>query len=167
MKCPYCNSPESQVRDSRPDEDDGTIRRRRVCEKCGAKFTTVERVQLRDLKVKKTDGTVEVFDRNKIKRSIQVACRKRNISDDQIESITTSLHRRLETKLEGDIVASETIGDMVSESLQELDPIAFIRFVSVYKKFSKISEFKKIISELPEPKEEPVHHVKFTNGKLF
>jgi len=150
MRCPYCNSLESQVKDSRPDEDDGTIRRRRICEKCGAKFSTVERVQLRDLKIRKFDGRIEPFDRNKIKRSIQVACRKRNITDEQIETITTSLHRRLETKVTDDIIPSDVIGDMVLESLMVLDPIAFIRFASVYRKFSKVSEFKKIISEIPE-----------------
>jgi len=153
MRCPYCNSLESQVKDSRPDEDDGTIRRRRICEKCGAKFSTVERVQLRELKVRKFDGRIEPFDRNKIKHSIQVACRKRDITDEQIETITTSLHRRLETKVMDDVVQSEVIGDMVLESLLVLDPIAFIRFASVYRKFSKVSEFKKIMSEIPDADE--------------
>ena len=97
MRCPYCNSLESQVKDSRPDEDDGTIRRSRTCEKCGAKFSTVERVQLRDLRVKKHNGSIEPFDRDKIKKSIWVACKKRNITDEQIETITSSLHRQLET----------------------------------------------------------------------
>jgi transcriptional repressor NrdR len=166
MKCPYCNSPESQVKDSRPDEGDGTIRRRRICEKCGAKFTTVERVQLRDLKVKKSSGAIEPFSRDKIKKSLFVACRKRNISDEQIETITASLHRRLETQVMDDIVPSETIGDMVSESLLELDPVAFIRFASVYKKFSKLSEFKKIIAQIPEKDEAPAPKP-FKNGKLF
>jgi transcriptional repressor NrdR len=170
MRCPYCNSPDSQVKDSRPDNDDGTIRRRRICEKCGAKFTTVERVQLRDLLVRKNDGTVEPFDRAKLKRSIQIACRKRDISDDRIDTITTSLHRQIEAKVADDTVPSEVIGKMVSESLLELDPIAFIRFVSVYRKFSKISEFKNIINEIPDPnadkkQEEPP--AKFKNGKLF
>ena len=166
MRCPYCNSPDSQVKDSRPDEDDGTIKRRRTCEKCGAKFTTVERVQLRDLAVKKSDGTTEPFDRNKIKRSIRIACQKRNVSDDQIEAIASSLYRRLETSASDDVVSSEDIGDMVSESLLELDPVAFVRFVSVYKKFSKISEFREIIAEIQEPEKEDKPK-KFANGKLF
>jgi transcriptional repressor NrdR len=169
MRCPYCNSPDSQVKDSRPDADDNSIRRRRICEKCGAKFTTVERVQLRDLKVRKRDGSVEPFDRNKIKKSIQVACQKRNIPEARIETITSSLHRQLETVSE-DIISSEIIGNMVSESLLVLDPIAFIRFVSVYRKFSKISEFKKIISEIPELDEGGQNvqsSKKFANGKLF
>jgi transcriptional repressor NrdR len=161
---------DSQVKDSRPDEDDGTIRRRRICEKCGAKFTTVERVQLRELHVKKSDGRIEPFDRNKIKRSIQVACQKRDISDDRIETITTSLHRQLEAKNDNDIIPTDVIGNMVSESLLVLDPIAFIRFASVYRKFSKISEFKKIISEIPESddnEKQSVSSKKFVNGKLF
>ena len=150
MRCPYCNSLDSQVKDSRPDENDGTIRRRRFCEKCGAKFSTVEHVQLRELKIRKHDGRIEPFNRNKIKYSIQIACRKRNITDEQIDTIITSLYRRLETKITDDIVPSEAIGDIVLESLLVLDPIAFIRFASVYRKFSKISEFKKIIDELPD-----------------
>ncbi|MDR1071251.1 MAG: transcriptional regulator NrdR [Rickettsiales bacterium] len=169
MRCPYCNSLESQVKDSRPDADDNSIRRRRICEKCGAKFTTVERVQLRDLQVRKRDGSVEPFDRSKIKKSIQVACQKRNIPDSRIETVTSSLHRQLET-VSDDVIPSETIGNMVSESLLVLDPIAFIRFASVYRKFSKISEFKKIISEIPELDEGGQNvqsSKKFANGKLF
>lgn len=170
MKCPYCNNLNSQVKDSRPDEDDGTIKRRRICEKCGAKFSTVERVQLRELRVKKSDGRIEPFDRNKIKRSIQVACQKRSISDERIETITTSMHRQLEAQSDNDVIQTDVIGNMVSESLLVLDPIAFIRFASVYRKFSKISEFKKIISEIPELDDEEKQHAaakKFTNGKLF
>jgi transcriptional repressor NrdR len=170
MRCPYCNSPDSQVKDSRPDVGDGTIRRRRICEKCGAKFTTVERVQLRDLQVKKNDGTIEPFDRSKLKRSIQIACRKRDIPEDQIETIATSLHRQIEAKIADDVVPSEVIGKMVSESLLELDPIAFIRFVSVYRKFSKVSEFKDIINKIPESnsdKKQDEHPAKFGNGRLF
>lgn len=167
MRCPYCNSLESQVKDSRPDADDNTIRRRRICETCGAKFTTVERVQLRDLRVKKSDGTIEPFDRNKIKKSIQVACRKRTITDDQIETIVTSLRRRLELEASDDIIPSETIGNIVSESLQVLDPIAFIRFASVYRKFSKLSEFKKILAEVADIDEPVEINKKFANGKLF
>ena len=168
MKCPYCNSPESQVKDSRPDEGDGTIRRRRICEKCGAKFTTVECVKLRELRVKKSGGAIEPFSRDKIKESLLVACRKRDITDAQIETITASLHRRLETQVADDIVPSEVIGDMVSESLLELDPVAFVRFASVYKKFSKLSEFRKILSEIPDTAESaPAAPKPFKNGKLF
>ncbi len=153
MRCPYCNSTESQVKDSRPDIEDAIIRRRRVCEQCGAKFTTVERVQMRDLLVHKNSGKLEPFDREKLKRSIKIACRNRDVSDEQIEKVVTSIHRRLETENADDSVTSEMVGKMVSDSLLNLDQIAFVRFVSVYRKFSKISDFKKIISQIPEAEE--------------
>ncbi len=150
MRCPYCNSSESQVKDSRPDTEDATIRRRRVCNDCGAKFTTVERVQMRDLTVRKNNGKLEQFDREKLKRSILVACRNRDVKEEQVEKLVTSIHRRLETETVDDTVSSELVGQMVSDSLLNLDPIAFVRFVSVYRKFSKISDFKKIINQIPE-----------------
>ncbi|HOY47012.1 MAG: transcriptional repressor NrdR [Alphaproteobacteria bacterium] len=150
MRCPYCNSTDSQVKDSRPDIEDAIIRRRRVCNQCGAKFTTVERVQMRDLMVRKNSGKTEPFDREKLKRSIRIACRNRDVSDEQIEKVVTSIHRRLETETTDDSVSSEMVGKMVSDSLLNLDQIAFVRFVSVYRKFSKISDFKKIISQIPE-----------------
>lgn len=154
MRCPYCNSTESQVKDSRPDTEDAIIRRRRVCDQCGAKFTTVERVQTRDLMVRKNGGKLEPFDREKLKRSIKIACRNREVSDEQIEKLVTSIHRRLETETADDSVTSEMVGKMVSDSLLNLDPIAFVRFVSVYRKFSKISDFKEIISHIPEADED-------------
>lgn len=150
MRCPYCSSLDSFVKDSRPNEEDGTIRRRRVCSDCGAKFTTIERVQLRDLSVRKSSGNLESFDRDKLSRSIRIACRKRDISDDQVEKLVASIQRRLETESPDDIVSSDTIGQMVSDSLLNLDPVAFIRFVSVYRKFAKIADFKKIIAQIPE-----------------
>ncbi|MDR1338002.1 MAG: transcriptional regulator NrdR [Rickettsiales bacterium] len=150
MRCPYCNSTDSQVKDSRPDTEDAIIRRRRVCSQCGAKFTTVERVQMRDLSVHKSNGKVEPFDREKLKRSIKIACRYREVSDEQIEKLVTSIHRRLETEVADDLVGSDAVGRMVSDSLMNLDSIAFIRFVSVYRKFSKVSDFKKIINQIPE-----------------
>ncbi|MGI5845935.1 MAG: transcriptional regulator NrdR [Alphaproteobacteria bacterium] len=152
MRCPYCNSTESQVRDSRPNEEDGTIRRRRVCSECGAKFTTIERVQLRDIMVRKTGGSLQPFDREKLARSIRIACRKRDVSEEQIEKFVTSIHRRLEAEND-ESVSSEQIGEMVSESLLNLDPIAFIRFASVYKKFNKISDFQKIIGKIQDSTE--------------
>lgn len=154
MRCPYCNSTDSQVKDSRPDIDDGIIRRRRVCNSCGAKFTTVERVQMRDLNVRKSNGKLEYFDREKLKRSIKIACRNREVKEEQIEKLVTSIHRRLETENTDDAVNSEIVGQMVSDSLLNLDPIAFIRFVSVYQKFSRVSDFKKIISKIPETDDE-------------
>ncbi|MDR1207437.1 MAG: transcriptional regulator NrdR [Rickettsiales bacterium] len=150
MRCPYCNSTESQVKDSRPSEEDGTIRRRRICSECGARFTTIERVQMRDLIVRKSNREIQPFDREKLARSIRVACQKRCVSDKQIENIVTSIHRRLETEATEDIITSEYIGQLASESLIILDPIAFVRFVSVYKKFTRVADFKKIIAQIPE-----------------
>lgn len=156
MRCPYCNSTDSRVTDSRPDTEDAIIRRRRVCNQCGAKFTTVERVQMRDLSVHKNSGKIEPFDREKLRRSIKLACRNRDVSDDQIEKLVTSIHRRLETETSDDTVTSGAVGQMVSDSLLNLDPIAFVRFVSVYRKFSKIADFKKIINQIPEAADDNV-----------
>lgn len=156
MRCPYCNSTDSRVTDSRPDIEDAIIRRRRVCNQCGAKFTTVERVQMRDLMVRKNSGKLEAFDRDKLRRSIKLACRNRDVGDDQIEKLVTSIHRRLETETTDDAVSSAMVGQMVSDSLLNLDPIAFVRFVSVYRKFSKISDFKKIIDKIPVPDDDAV-----------
>lgn len=150
MRCPYCSSTDSRVLDSRPDIEDAIIRRRRVCNQCGARFTTVERVQMRDLMVKKNSGKLEPFDREKLARSIKLACRNRDVGDDQIEKLVTSIHRRLETENADETVTSAAVGQMVSDSLLNLDPIAFVRFVSVYRKFSKIADFKKIIDQIPE-----------------
>jgi transcriptional repressor NrdR len=169
MRCPYCTHSESQVKDSRPNEADGTIRRRRICSECGARFTTLERVQLRDLQVRKTNGELQPFDRDKLAKSLRVACRKRDVSEKQIDSIVTSIQRRLETENPDDIVTSEHIGELVMESLMTLDPIAFVRFVSVQKKFGKIADFKKIIATIPEaePGAESCELPSHTSGKLF
>lgn len=156
MRCPYCNSTDSRVADSRPDIDDATIRRRRVCNQCGAKFTTVERIQMRDLMVRKNSGKTEPFDREKLCRSIKLACRNRDVKDEQIERLVASIQRRLETETADDTVTSVHIGQMVADSLLNLDPIAFIRFVSVYKKFSKVADFKKIINQIPEADDDAV-----------
>ena len=153
MRCPYCNYADSRVADSRPDVESGTIRRRRVCNQCGAKFTTVERIQMRDLVVRKNSGKTEPFDRDKLRRSIKLACHNREVGDEQIERLVASIQRRLETENIDDTVTSAQVGQMVSDSLLNLDPIAFIRFVSVYRKFSKISDFKKIIDQIPEDDE--------------
>ena len=153
MRCPYCNSTDSRVTDSRPDVEDAIIRRRRVCNGCGARFRTVERVQMRDLMVRKNSGKLEPFDREKLRRSIKLACRNTDVSDEQIEKLVTSIHRRLETEPADDCVTSVMVGQMVSDSLLNLDPIAFVRFVSVYRKFSRISDFKKIIDQIPEADE--------------
>jgi transcriptional repressor NrdR len=150
LRCPYCNNTESQVKDSRPDIDDSTIRRRRICSACGAKFITIERIILRDFSVHKSNGSLEPFDREKLKKSIKISCRKRNISEEQIEKLVNSIHRRLETENSDSVIPSETIGQMVLESLLNLDAIAFVRFASVYNKFSRISDFKKLLNTIPE-----------------
>jgi transcriptional repressor NrdR len=150
MRCPYCNSTESQVKDSRPDLEDAIIRRRRVCNECGAKFTTIERVQMRDLMVRKSNGELESFDREKLKRSIQIACRRLDVPDERIEKFVNSIHRRLETETAEDILESKIIGNMVLESMLNLSPIAYVRFASIYHKFTKVSDFKKIINQIPE-----------------
>ena len=142
--------------DSRPDMESGTIRRRRVCNQCGAKFSTVERVQMRDLVVKKNSGKTEPFDRDKLRRSIKLACHNRDVGDEQIERLVASIQRRLETEMADDMVTSSQIGEMVSDSLLNLDPIAFVRFVSVYRKFSRVSDFKKIIDTIPEVTDETI-----------
>ena len=156
MRCPYCNSTDSRVADSRPDIEDAIIRRRRVCNQCGAKFTTVERIQMRDLVVRKNNGKTEPFDRDKLYRSIKLACRNRDVKDEQIERLVASIQRRLENESEDDMVTSAMVGQMVSDSLLNLDPIAFIRFVSVYRKFSKVSDFKKIINQIPEADDDAI-----------
>ena len=135
MRCPYCNSTDSRVTDSRPDIEDAIIRRRRVCNQCGAKFTTVERIQMRDLMVRKNSGKLEAFDREKLRRSIKLACRNRDVGDEQIERLVTSIHRRLETEAPDDTVTSVMVGQMVSDSLLNLFrillPIAIYFFIDV------------------------------------
>jgi transcriptional repressor NrdR len=153
MRCPYCNEPDSQVKDSRPSDDDLSIKRRRVCGVCGMKFTTFEHIQLRDIFVKKQSGKVEPFDVMKVERALRIACRKREIPDSQLSKMANAIQRRIETETTEDEVSSEFIGQMISEALLSVDPIAYVRFVSVYKKFTKISEFKKLIAKIPEEEE--------------
>ena len=142
MRCPFCTHEASQVKDSRPSEDGAAIRRRRQCEACGARFTTFERVQLRDLTVVKKTGEREPFDRAKLERSVAIACRKRNISNEQIERLITSIQRQLETR--GDEVTTTQIGEAVMDGLKALDHVAYIRFASVYKDFSEPGDFAEI-----------------------
>lgn len=142
MRCPFCAHENSQVKDSRPSEDGAAIRRRRQCEECGARFTTFERVQLRDLTVVKKNGEREPFDRDKILRSISIACRKRGIDQDRIDRLVSSIQRQLETR--GDEVQAAAIGEAVMEALRAVDHIAYIRFASVYKDFSEPGDFAEI-----------------------
>ena len=149
MRCPFCAHEASQVKDSRPSEDGAAIRRRRQCEECGARFTTFERVQLRELTVVKKDGKREPFDRSKLERSVAIACRKRDISPERIERLITSIQRQLETSGEGE-VSSKRIGEMVMEGLKGLDSVAYIRFASVYREFGEAKDFEAFAGTVEE-----------------
>ena len=143
MRCPFCAHEDSQVKDSRPTEDGASIRRRRQCEGCGARFTTFERVQLRELTVVKKDGQRQPFDRSKLERSISIACRKRPVEPERIERLVSGIQRQLETSGESEIPAAR-VGEMVMDGLQTLDPVAYIRFASVYKDFAEAKDFAEI-----------------------
>jgi transcriptional repressor NrdR len=147
MKCPFCGAEDTQVKDSRPAEDSAAIRRRRACASCGARFTTFERVQLREITVLKTDGRRAPFDREKLARSIRVALRKRPVDEDRIERLVNSIQRRLETEGETEI-PSRKIGEIVMESLRELDQVAYVRFASVYRNFGEAKDFQAFLGEL-------------------
>jgi transcriptional repressor NrdR len=147
MKCPFCGYEDTQVKDSRPAEDSAAIRRRRACPSCGARFTTFERVQLREITVLKTDGRRAPFDREKLARSIRVALRKRPVDEDRIERLVNSIQRRLETEGETEI-PSRKIGELVMESLRELDQVAYVRFASVYRNFGEAKDFQAFLGEL-------------------
>ena len=147
MRCPYCGSTNTQVKDSRPSEDHSTIRRRRVCADCGGRFTTFERVQLRELTVVKRSGRRMPFDRDKLMRSVQIALRKRPVDPERVERMVSGIVRRLENMGENDI-RSETIGRLVMEALKALDDVAYVRFASVYRDFREARDFGAIIDEL-------------------
>ncbi|MEX6508567.1 transcriptional regulator NrdR [Jiella sp. M17.18] len=147
MRCPYCGSQDSQVKDSRPAEDGAAIRRRRICPDCNGRFTTFERVQLRELHVLKKSGKKVPFDRDKLARSIEVALRKRPVEDGRVERLISGIVRRLEQSGEAEI-ASQTIGEMVMEALKGLDDVAYVRFASVYRDFAEASDFQSVIGEL-------------------
>ncbi len=147
MRCPFCGSLETQVKDSRPADDHTTIRRRRICDACGGRFTTFERVQLRELTVVKRSGRRTPFDRDKLARSIQVALRKRDISPDRVERLINGIVSQLESLGETDI-SSEQIGETVMEALKNLDTVAYVRFASVYRNFSEAKEFGALVDEL-------------------
>tara|TARA_B100000989_G_C19456670_1_gene434322 strand:- start:298 stop:759 length:462 start_codon:yes stop_codon:yes gene_type:complete len=146
MRCPFCGHEETQVKDSRPTEDNSSIRRRRQCPACGARFTTFERVQLRELMVIKKDNTRTIFDREKLVRSINISCRKRPVNSDKIELITNSIQRRLESSGETEI-PTKVIGELVMDALKELDRVAYLRFASVYKDFQETDDFRKFIDK--------------------
>ncbi|MBP9694587.1 MAG: transcriptional repressor NrdR [Alphaproteobacteria bacterium] len=147
MRCPFCGNEETQVKDSRASDDQTSIRRRRFCPKCVGRFTTFERVQLRELTVMKNDGVKEAFDRDKITRSIQIALRKRPVSLDQIELLVNSLIRQLETHVEQD-VTTKLIGQLVMDALSELDQVGYVRYASVYHDFQNPSDFNRFVQKL-------------------
>ena len=146
MRCPFCGHEETQVKDSRPSEDNSSIRRRRQCPACAARFTTFERVQLRELMVIKKDESRTIFDREKLVRSINISCRKRPVKQDQIELITNSIQRRLESSGETEI-PTKVIGELVMDALKELDRVAYLRFASVYKDFQETVDFRRFIDK--------------------
>jgi transcriptional repressor NrdR len=147
MRCPYCSSEDSQVKDSRPAEDGAAIRRRRICPDCGGRFTTFERVQLRELMVAKKTGRKAPFDRDKLLKSFEIALRKRPVDRDRIERAVSGIVRRLESSGETEI-ASEEIGLQVLEALKALDDVGFVRYASVYRDFSHVDDFEKILAEV-------------------
>lgn len=149
MRCPFCSHENSQVKDSRPTEDGAAIRRRRQCEECSARFTTFERVQLRDLNVVKAGNRREPFDRTKLERSIAIACRKRPVPQERIDRLVSSLQRQIETSGDSEI-ASTRIGELVMDGLKALDPVAYIRFASVYKDFREARDFEEFAGAVGE-----------------
>lgn len=150
MRCPFCGSEDSAVKDSRPVEDGAAIRRRRSCPTCGARFSTIERVQLRELVVVKKDGRRVPFERDKLARSIRIATRKRGIDEERIDRIVAGIIRQLETSGEPEI-ASTRIGALAMESLAGLDPVAYVRFASVYRDFANAEDFQTFIDQLKAP----------------
>jgi len=148
LRCPYCGFADSVVKDSRPAEEDTAVRRRRGCPQCGGRFTTFERVQLRDLVVVKRDGRKAAFERDKLRRSVKIALQKRPVSEDQIDQMISGIVRRLENMGEPEIPTS-AIGQMVMESLGPLDPVAFIRYASVYKDFKTPADFAAFVASQP------------------
>ncbi len=149
MRCPFCGHEDSQVKDSRPTEDGASIRRRRQCEGCGARFTTFERIQLRELTVLKSEGRRESFEREKLERSVAVACRKRPIDQARIDKMVSGIQRQLETLGESEIESSR-IGGYVMEGLKALDTVAYIRFASVYKDFAEAKDFEEFAGAVSE-----------------
>ncbi|VXC82560.1 transcriptional regulator NrdR [Sphingomonas sp. AX6] len=149
MRCPFCTHEDSQVKDSRPAEDGAAIRRRRQCEACGARFTTFERIQLRELTVLKSEDRREPFEREKLLRSVSIACRKRPIDQARIDKLVSGIQRQLETQGEGEVTTNR-IGEMVMEALKGLDSVAYIRFASVYKDFTEARDFEEFAGTVTE-----------------
>lgn len=151
MRCPFCGHEDTQVKDSRPSEDGTAIRRRRSCGGCTQRFSTVERVQLREITVVKSDGRRVLFDRDKLARSVRIALRKRPVDEERMERIVNGIVRKLEASGEVD-VHSKDIGAQVMETLKEVDAVAYVRFASVYRNFREARDFEAFLDELGEPK---------------
>jgi transcriptional repressor NrdR len=149
MRCPFCAHDNSQVKDSRPSEDNTSIRRRRQCEGCGARFTTFERVQLREVLVVKSGERRELFDRSKIEQSVSLACRKRPVAQERLDQLVSGIQRQIETMGDAE-VPSKVIGEMVMEGLRQLDSVAYIRFASVYRDFTEARDFEEFASSVKE-----------------
>ena len=149
MRCPFCSHEDSQVKDSRHTEDNTAIRRRRICDQCGSRFTTFERIQLRDLIVIKNNGQKETFDSDKMFRSLSLALRKRKVEQDKTEKIVSAIARRLENSGETEIKTS-LIGEYIMEALSNLDQVAYVRFASVYKNFREVKDFEDFLDNLEE-----------------
>ncbi|MEM6491125.1 MAG: transcriptional regulator NrdR [Pseudomonadota bacterium] len=149
MRCPHCGADDTQVKDSRPTEDGHAIRRRRQYAVCGSRFTTFERIQLRELTVVKSDGARQPFDRDKLARSIQIALRKRPVDPEKVERLVSDLVRRLETAGEPEI-PSKSIGGLVMDALSQLDPVAYVRFASVYRNFREAKDFETFVEQLAD-----------------
>src|SRR5579862_6113598 len=156
MRCPYCGGADTQVKDSRPTDDDSSIRRRRGCPDCGGRFTTFERVQLREMTVVKKTGRRVPFDRDKLQRSVEIALRKRSATPERIERLVNGIVRQLESQGDGDI-SSDKIGELVMDGLKALDDVAYVRFASVYRNFREARDFSTLVGELEsDPEPEPV-----------
>ncbi len=151
MRCPFCGHDDTQVKDSRPADDGAAIRRRRSCTSCGQRFTTVERVQLRELVVVKSDNRRVAFDRDKLLRSVRIALRKRPVSEERVERIINGIVRQLEASGEAE-VTSKQIGELVMETLKEVDAVAYVRFASVYRNFREAKDFEAFLGALGEPR---------------
>ena len=149
MRCPFCAHDDSQVKDSRPTEDSTSIRRRRQCSSCGARFTTFERVQLREVTVVKSGDRRQAFDRSKLEQSITLACRKRDVPQERIDQLVSGIQRQVETAGEAE-VPSQRIGEMVMDGLKGLDSVAYIRFASVYRDFKEAGDFADIAGKVDD-----------------
>ena len=164
MRCPFCGADDTQVKDSRPTDDRGAIRRRRFCPACAARFTTFERVELRELTVIKKNGQREPFDRDKLARSVEVALRKRNVDPDRVEQTISKIVRELESLGENE-VTTETIGETVMAQLRELDDVAYVRFASVYRNFREAKDFRAVLGELSGEEDAPQPRAAVHDGK--